>query len=58
MQGVHRLGEILDFTKPRGILKGFFRKECTEPKDQITRGYLRMPQGVHVGTRWILEFAR
>jgi hypothetical protein len=47
MKGVRRMGEILDFTKPRGILKDCCR---TESKNQITRGYLRMPQGVCAGT--------
>jgi hypothetical protein len=47
---VCRLGEVLDFTNPRGRLKDCCCKECTESKIQITRGYLKLPQGVHAWT--------
>jgi hypothetical protein len=40
MQGVHRLGEVLDFSNPSGWLNNLCRKESAKEEDtQIISGY-------------------
>ena len=51
VQGMRRLGGVLDFTNPREKLRDYCRKECIESKTlNNQRVFEKLHQGVHAGT--------